>query len=68
MVPIELGGIKYSLQQTATDCWVLKGLGDLANLCFVSDTRTGVLGEWADFIYRPANGPKDFESDVLAEY
>jgi hypothetical protein len=67
MVPIELGGIKYSLQQKA-DCWILRGLGNMRDLCFVSTTRTGVLGEWADFIYRPANGPKDFQSDVLAEY
>ena len=68
MVQIELGGIQYSLQQTQPDWWILRGLGNLRDLCFGAETRTGVLGEWADFIYRPANGPKDFESDVLAEY
>jgi hypothetical protein len=69
MVPIELGGIKYSLQDTGPENgWVLRGLGNLSDLSFVAPTRTEVLGAWADFIYRPANGPKDFASDVLAEY
>ena len=69
MVQIELGGINYSLQDTGVENgWVLRGLGNLRDLCFVAPTRTEVLGKWADFIYRPANGPKDFESDVLEEY
>ena len=67
MVRIELDGIKYSLQDTGSS-WVLRGLGNMNNLCFVAPTRTEVLGAWADFIYRSANGPRDFESNVLEEY
>lgn len=67
MVMIELAGIQYSLQQQK-DVWVLRGLGNMRNLCFSAESRTAVLGEWADFIYRSANGEKDFASDILAEY
>jgi hypothetical protein len=66
MIQIELEGIKYSLQDTGSS-WILRGLGNMSNLCFVAPTRTAVLGEWADFIYRAANGPRDFASNVLED-